>query len=77
MTKESGVMLHECLYWDCDCGTRNYVHWIAEELSSRHLDRIRRKQKTVGRTYWSVRIPDRVRCESCGAKGRTLPIVCE
>lgn len=77
MAKLEGVLLHECLYWDCNCGHRNYAHWIAEELSSRHLERIRRKKRTIARTYWSVRIPDEVCCESCGAADRTLPFVCE
>ena len=77
MSKESGIVLSECLYWDCECGHRNYAHWIAEEISSKYLERIRRKKRTVGKTYWSVRIPDDVTCEGCGATERTLPFVCE
>ena len=71
------VQLHEALYWDCQCGHRQMEYWIAEELSSKHLDRIRRKGKAVVQTYWYVRIPKKVRCEQCGATFATIEMVVE
>ena len=52
-------------------------YWIAEELSSKHLDRIRRKGKAVSQTYWYVRTPKKVRCDQCGAAFATIEMVAE
>ena len=61
------VLLHECLYWDCAaCGARNIEHWTAKELSSKHIERLRKKGKSIGQSYWYVAAPSSVICASCG-----------
>ena len=71
------IALAECLYWDCACGCRNYTHWIPEELSAKHCERIRKRGRGVGQTVWNVRTPKHVKCEACGQRYRTKPFLAE
>lgn len=62
------ITLYECLFFNCPCGHTQYTHWVAEELSSKHIDRIRGKGKAIVKNYWYLRPPKMVTCASCGAK---------
>jgi len=73
----NSVTLGECLYWHCECGHCNYTHWIPEELSDKHCDRIRRRGRGVGQTVWHLRTPKHVVCVQCGKRFRTTPFVAE
>jgi len=77
-SNHSKVLLQECFCWDCEsCGYRNIAFWIARELSSKHIERLRRKGKRIGQSYWFVESPQRVQCASCEAEFDCLPFVAE
>jgi hypothetical protein len=76
--KAQKVLLQECFCWQCEsCGYRNIAFWIARELSSKHIERLRKKGKRIGQTYWFVESPQVVECESCGGEFECLPFVAE